>query len=279
MKTKVEGIVQNGIREAFILERIQESGMTKAEVAECVGIPPSTLNTMLRRGIAGSSLDSVARICDVLDIDLNSLVHGEIPDSSALYIQRANMSHRIYETRVKLRYRRGAVADHIGISESIYRDMEGGLWLISDNHIRQLALLFDVSIDYLYCRTDTAPAITAKLFEPSFDKNNDPYNYGLGIKTLREKLQISRLDFATQIGVDIDLLSDWEDNIRIPWPHELANIATTFSVLPGTLCSSREHRIYTEEIAQLVSGYENANKRDQLLIRTILGIDTPPFST
>lgn len=276
MKTQVNGIVSNGIREAYMSERINSSGMTKAQVAECAGIPPSTLNAMLKRGIAGSALDTVARVCDILDIDLDSFVRGKIPASADLYSQRANMSNRLYQTRVKLRYRLVAVADYLNVPESVYREMEGGLWLISDAHVKQLAALFKVPSEYLYCRTDSASDLDSKLLEPCFDAEHELYNYGLAIRELREGLHISRSDFAAQLKIDTELLSDWENGIRVPWNHELVKISDLFSIPLKTLCPSANKTIYTKQQETLIEKYEAASERDQQLVRMILGIgDTP----
>jgi len=256
-----------------MVERIKAAGMTKAQVAECAGIPPSTLNAMLKRGVAGSALDTVARICDILGIDLNDFVHGVIPDSEEVYIQRANMASRLYQTRVKLRYRLPAVAEYLQVPESVYREMEGNVWLITDEQVERLAKLFDVSPEYLYCRTDNEWKLDSERSEPSFDKNNAPYNYGLGIRRLRESMQMTRSDFAEHINQSVELLADWEDDIRVPTTFDIANIATIFSVLPGTLCPERSQYADAAEADSIVNGYKKASDRDQQLVRLILGLD------
>ena len=273
MKTRVIGIVPDGIREKYLSDRIRESEVTQAQIAERAGIPPSTLNAMLKRGIAGSALDTVVRICDILNIDLNSFVRGEIPGSGEEYIQRSDKASRLHQTRVKLRYRLPVVAEYLRVPEAIYRKMEGGIWLISDEQLEQLAKLFGVSAEYLYCKTDNELKLNSELAEPDFDKNNAPYNYGLGIRRLRESLQMTRADFAERINRDIELVVDWEDDIRVPTAFDIANIATVFSVLPGTLCLTREQGAGFAEINDLIAGYKSASERDQQLVRILLGME------
>lgn len=66
-----------------ILERlIIETGFSKKAFAESIGVPPTTLRSMLDRGIGNASIDNVLKVCKGLGIttdDLEQLANGEQP--------------------------------------------------------------------------------------------------------------------------------------------------------------------------------------------------------
>lgn len=57
-----------------ILERlILETGLSKKAFAEKIGIPPTTLRSMLDRGIGNASVDNVIKVCRGLGITTDQL--------------------------------------------------------------------------------------------------------------------------------------------------------------------------------------------------------------
>ncbi|MDN5388874.1 helix-turn-helix transcriptional regulator [Bacillus sp. LB7] len=64
-----------------ILERlISETGLSKKAFAEKIGIPPTTLRSMLSRGIGNATVDNVIKVCRGLGIttdQLEKMANGE----------------------------------------------------------------------------------------------------------------------------------------------------------------------------------------------------------
>ncbi|MBU8789041.1 helix-turn-helix domain-containing protein [Bacillus glycinifermentans] len=64
-----------------ILERlICETGLSKRAFAEKIGIPPTTLRSMLSRGIGNATVDNVIKVCRGLGIttdELEKMAFGE----------------------------------------------------------------------------------------------------------------------------------------------------------------------------------------------------------
>ncbi|MFD4492997.1 helix-turn-helix domain-containing protein [Lysinibacillus fusiformis] len=70
------------MEKAKIIERlIEEAGYSKKAFAEMIGIPPTTLRSMLARGIGNASVDNVLKVCKGLGIttdELEQMANGEI---------------------------------------------------------------------------------------------------------------------------------------------------------------------------------------------------------
>lgn len=69
-------------REEFIKKKIREKGLTLKDYAHMIGMPYSTLLSMLAGNLCGASLDNVCRICNGLDISIGILQTHEISDDS-----------------------------------------------------------------------------------------------------------------------------------------------------------------------------------------------------
>ncbi|MDH5161477.1 helix-turn-helix domain-containing protein [Heyndrickxia oleronia] len=67
-------------RTEIIEQLIKETGLSKKAFAEKIGIPPTTLRSMLQRGVGNASVDNVIKVCRGLGItteDLEELAKGE----------------------------------------------------------------------------------------------------------------------------------------------------------------------------------------------------------
>lgn len=77
MRTSAKPLVPDFARENYLRQIMSERGLTQHQVAMYAGIPDSTLTALLNRGISGAATDTVARVCDALDIDFTHFVHGK----------------------------------------------------------------------------------------------------------------------------------------------------------------------------------------------------------
>lgn len=64
-----------------VIERlIDETGLSKKAFAEKIGLPPTTLRSMLQRGVGNASVDNVIKLCKGLGItteELEEMANGE----------------------------------------------------------------------------------------------------------------------------------------------------------------------------------------------------------
>jgi transcriptional regulator with XRE-family HTH domain len=61
-------------KRAEVIERlIDETGLSKKAFAEKIGLPPTTLRSMLQRGIGNASVDNVIKVCKGLGITTEEL--------------------------------------------------------------------------------------------------------------------------------------------------------------------------------------------------------------
>ncbi|UKS24323.1 helix-turn-helix transcriptional regulator [Paenibacillus sp. HWE-109] len=61
-------------RKAEILSELIDRRGSRRAFAEEIGIPPTTLQSMLSRGVGRASIDNVIKVCRALDITVEELV-------------------------------------------------------------------------------------------------------------------------------------------------------------------------------------------------------------
>ncbi|MNP43698.1 helix-turn-helix protein [compost metagenome] len=72
-------------RAKIIARLIEEKGYSKRAFAEHIGLPPTTLQSMLNRGVGGAAIDNVLKVTKGLGItvdELESMVDNEINENS-----------------------------------------------------------------------------------------------------------------------------------------------------------------------------------------------------
>jgi repressor LexA len=81
------------MEKAKIVERlIKEAGYSKRQFAEKIGLPPTTLSSMLSRGLGKASIDNVLKVCKGLGITVEEL---EEMANRGLYEDRGFKDHHI----------------------------------------------------------------------------------------------------------------------------------------------------------------------------------------
>lgn len=78
-------------RTDYVAKLIDENWKSRRQFALSIGIPPTTLNSILERGIGKASVDNVLLICEGLGIttdELQSLVEGnsEVHENRPSYV-------------------------------------------------------------------------------------------------------------------------------------------------------------------------------------------------
>lgn len=62
------------MEKAKVLARlIEEKGYSRRAFAEAIGLPPTTLQSMLTRGVGGAAVDNVIKVCKGLGITTDEL--------------------------------------------------------------------------------------------------------------------------------------------------------------------------------------------------------------
>ena len=86
---------------------IKEKGYSRRQFAEMIGIPPTTLNSMLNRGLGKASIDNVLKVCKGLGITVEQLEEMaerwfEDKNIRSLYIQKMFQPHTPGELELPL---------------------------------------------------------------------------------------------------------------------------------------------------------------------------------
>jgi repressor LexA len=87
------------MEKAAIVERlIKEAGYSRRQFAEMIGIPPTTLNSMLNRGLGKASIDNVLKVCKGLGITIEELEEMANQESNQeLYDQKMTKGQYLME--------------------------------------------------------------------------------------------------------------------------------------------------------------------------------------
>lgn len=114
-------------------------------------IPYSTFDTMIKRGISGTGVNTVTKICKTLEIDLKSLADGRIEPlvnktvNNKNYIKLEN-NNPIQNIRIELGLSVKEFAEAVGVSEALVEHWERGV--ISPNHkdIITISKVFNIDL-------------------------------------------------------------------------------------------------------------------------------------
>ena len=93
-------------REQFIKRKIREKGMTLKDYARSIGMPYSTLLSMLAGNLSGASLDNVCRICNGLDVNIGFLQTPVISEDGESKMEELSQREKLlishYRTAVNM---------------------------------------------------------------------------------------------------------------------------------------------------------------------------------
>ena len=86
-------------REEFLKMLIKQKGYTIKSFAAKIGIPYTSLLSMLNGSIGGAAVESVIKICEELDISVESLKNEEIDSPQCYYLnpEAAKMAQELYD--------------------------------------------------------------------------------------------------------------------------------------------------------------------------------------
>jgi len=94
------------MEKAEIVERlIKKAGYSRRQFAEMIGIPPTTLNSMLNRGLGKASIDNVLKVCKGLGItveELEKMAQEETSINGAYIIREATVPYEVSDLTLPL---------------------------------------------------------------------------------------------------------------------------------------------------------------------------------
>ena len=88
-------------REEFIKKKIREKGLTLKDYARTIGMPYSTLLSMLAGNLCGASLDNVCRICNGLDVSIGILQTPEIANDGENNMEDLSQHEKLLVARYR----------------------------------------------------------------------------------------------------------------------------------------------------------------------------------
>ena len=155
-------------------------------------IPYSTFDTMIKRGISGTGVNTVTKICKTLEIDLKSLADGKIEPlgnkslNNIVYIN-SEKNNPILELRVESGLSVKEFAESVGVSEALVEHWERGV--ISPNHKDIINISKAFNVDIYDLLPDEAGVKFADVGLPSVPVDSTLFaNYQKLNKLGREKL-------------------------------------------------------------------------------------------
>ncbi|HIU64710.1 MAG TPA: helix-turn-helix transcriptional regulator [Candidatus Avacidaminococcus intestinavium] len=86
-------------REKFLKMLIKQKGYTIKSFATKIGIPYTTLLSMLNGSIGGAAVKTAIKICEELSISVESLKNEDVDESSGYYTspEAAKMAQELYD--------------------------------------------------------------------------------------------------------------------------------------------------------------------------------------
>lgn len=146
-------------RSAYIASLIRQTGLSNRKFSKVAGIPPSTLNTILERGVGRASYSNVQYICEALGITIDELEKSIREDSEIPTEERAfarNLSG--------LRKKEGITMEELAtiinltfgcsLTKGMISKWENNISVPSISYLGHLAIFFHVTVGYLIGLSD-----------------------------------------------------------------------------------------------------------------------------
>lgn len=281
MRRQTPELLLGESREAFLRRAIDDAGLTLKEFANIAGIPVTSLGTILKRGVGTTSIDTATKICDALEIDLDTLARGKYySGSSDADIFIVGVSERLREARRALGFREVVLAEMLDISLEHYRRFESAHYMVPPRYVRQLSIIMNVSYEYLMGRQEEdAHIVSADAHDAPEDYEG--YDLGAAIKDFRTECNLSQCELATRMGVSEACIQQWESRIRVPKTKDLAELCKVFSQCGLAVKTFAFHNYpsipesmqLTDKEKLLISGYRSAESKEKRIVEMTLDIE------
>lgn len=280
MRRQTAEFMRGESREAFLRRAIDDAGLTLKDFSSKAGIPVTSLGTILKRGIGTTSIDTALKICDALEIDLETLARAEYHSgSSEADIFIIDVAERLQRARFILRYRAVVLAEMLDISIEQYRRFESAHYMVPTRYLRMLSKIMNVPYEYLIGKQEPDP--NWKTISCESPEEFEAYDLGKAIFSIRTECNLSQEELASQLGVSTSQIQKWESRICVPTVFDLTSLCNIFSrsgkevnlftfraylAQPETLQLSNEER-------SLIFRYRNSNEKERRIVEAALDIE------
>ena len=281
MRRQTAELLLGESREAFLRRAIDDAGLTLKDFAIKAGLPVTSLGTILKRGVGTTSIDTAIKICDALEISLETLARGEYHSgTSDDDIAIINVAGRLRRARFALGFREAAIAEMLDISIEHYRRFESAHYAVPSRYLRLIANIMNTPYEYFSGR---------KVYDDKFLLQNsaecpedfEDYNLGLAIVDLRVKCGLESEELANSLGVSDQCVQQWEKRIRVPRVSELTKLCEIFSEkgLNVDLFTFREYPVVPESIRltdkenELIKKYRAAEEKEKRIVEVTLDVE------
>ena len=280
MRRQTPELLLGESREAFLRRAIDDAGLTLKDFAIKAGLPVTSLGTILKRGVGTTSIDTAIKICDALEISIETLARGEYHSgTSDDDIAIIDIADRLRKTRFALGFREAAIAEMLDISLEQYRRFESTHYMVPSRYIRLISNIMGVSYEYLVGKQTTDETLSGVAFNES-PESLEAYDLGMAIASLRAKCGLTQLDLANQMSIPERCIQQWEQRIRVPNSIELAKLCDVFSqnglqVTLSTFCdypATPDSMQLTNKEQLLIKKYRNAEEKEKRIVEVTLDV-------
>ena len=280
MRKQTAELMQGESREAFLRRTIDDAGLTLKDFAVIAGIPVTSLGTILKRGIGTTSIDTILKICDALEIDFESFARGKYySGTSDTDINIINTSELLRKARYALRYRAAVLAEMLDISLEQYYRFESSHYVIPPRYLRMLSKIMNIPYEYFLGKDSHDFTWESSSIESP--EEFEDYDLGLAIKTFRNSCNLTQHELGAQLGISDARIMLWETRTCVPTATDLAKMCTIFSTngTEVTLFSFKDYLAKPEpfylsdEERALILKYRNSSDKERRLVEMALEIE------
>ncbi|EMJ5760848.1 XRE family transcriptional regulator [Clostridioides difficile] len=153
----------------------------------------------------------------------------------------SNLSKRLKELRLKRGLTQEQVANDLGTTKVSIGRYENGTREPKSEMLESMSNYYDVSIDYLFGKTDIE----------NYNEIKQPNNSLIGkrIKLLRTEKNIVQKELADKLQINIDTLSKYENNLASPKSDDIVKLANYFDVTTDYLLGTTLVRNHIDTVA------------------------------
>lgn len=281
MRRQTPELLLGESREAFLRRAIDDAGLTLKDFATKAGLPVTSLGTILKRGVGTTSIDTAIKLCDALEISLDTLARGKYHSgTSDEDIAIIDVAERLRKARIALGFREAAIAEMLDISIEQYRRFESAHYAVPARYLRLISSIMDIPYEYL-AKGKPCDEKFLNIRNLECPEDFEEYNLGLALVDLSAKCGLELDEVANHIGTSKKCIHQWENRIRVPKTEDLSKLCELFSArgVDVNLFTFRNYPAIPESMRlsdkerQLVSKYRDAEYKERLIVEMALDIE------
>lgn len=184
---------------------------------------------------------------------------------------------RLKQLRESNGFKSQYVAEQLNVAKSTYSGYENDKTRPSFEILDTIATFFDVSIDYLLCRTDE-PIVsfnsqstkkimaTDDVFEENILMNSIQIGFNERLKFLREEHGLTQLQMSLDVNLSNVTLSQYEAGTRKPDIDTLQILADYFNVTTDYILGISNKRSFSKKTHIATHSYKNLRENERKIL-------------